>query len=216
MAGFLDGYEDVAARIQRLHEAHPSNRVETSIIDFNAQAGYILIECKIFKEYEDEKPSAIDYAFGRVESYSPNMKRWFVEDTVTSAIGRAIGLLLGSDKRPTRQNMEQVEHMPAAYVNKVEEDPWSKPFAEEGFTTAAQAVELIESQLGGEIQQEAPICIHGHRVFKEADRQKVEQGSKDWGGYFCTERAKASQCPPIWLIRSSTTGQWRMKREGER
>ena len=93
--GFLDNYEDVAARIQRLHETHPSNRVETRIIEFNAQAGYLLAECKIFKEYEDEKPSAIDYAFGRVESYSPSMKRWFVEDTVTSAIGRAIGLLLG-------------------------------------------------------------------------------------------------------------------------
>jgi len=88
MAGFLDGYEDVAARIKRLHSTFPTNRVETSIVDFNAQAGYILIECRIFREYEDEKPSAIDYAFGRVESYNPSMKRWFVEDTVTSAISK--------------------------------------------------------------------------------------------------------------------------------
>lgn len=195
--GFLDNYEDVAARIQRLHETHPTNRVETRIIEFNAQAGYLLAECKIFKEYEDEKPSAVDYAFGRVESYSPNMKRWFVEDTVTSAIGRAIGLLLGSDKRPTRQNMEQVEQMPATFVNKIEEDPWSKPFvtAEEGFTTAKQAVELIENQLGGVLQGEAPICKHGHMILKEGTKANGDQ----YKGYVCTERTKANQCKAIWL-----------------
>jgi len=66
MAGFLDGYEDVAARIKRLHSTFPSNRVETSILDFNAAAGYIHVECRIFREYEDEQPSAIVYAFGRV------------------------------------------------------------------------------------------------------------------------------------------------------
>lgn len=193
--GFLDNYEDVAARIQRLHETYPTNRVETRIIEFNAQAGYLLAECKIFKKYEDEKPSAVDYAFGRVESYSPNMKRWFVEDTVTSAIGRAIGLLLGSDKRPTRQNMEQVEQMPAAFVNKVEDDPWSKPFREEGFTSAQEAVQLIESQLGGVLQGEAPVCKHGHMIFKEGTKANKEE----YKGWVCTERNRDRQCKAIWL-----------------
>lgn len=201
--GFLDNYEDVAARIQRLHETHPSNRVETRIIEFNAQAGYLLAECKIFKEYEDEKPSAIDYAFGRVESYSPSMKRWFVEDTVTSAIGRAIGLLLGSDKRPTRQNMEQVENLPAAFVNKVEEDPWSKPFVEEGFTSASQAIDLIESQLGGEIQAESPICNHGHMIKKEGTKANGDK----YFGYVCTEKVKANQCKALWA-RVGSDGKW--------
>lgn len=201
--GFLDNYEDVAARIQRLHETHPSNRVETRIVEFNAQAGYLLAECKIFKEYEDEKPSAIDYAFGRVESYSPSMKRWFVEDTVTSAIGRAIGLLLGSDKRPTRQNMEQVENLPAAFVNKVEEDPWSKPFVEEGFTSASQAIDLIESQLGGEIQAESPICNHGHMIKKEGTKANGDK----YFGYVCTEKVKANQCKALWA-RVGSDGKW--------
>ena len=195
MAGFLDGYEDVAARIQRLHATHPSNRVETRIVEFSAQHGYILVECRIFKEYEDEKPSAIDFAFGKVESYSPQMKKWFVEDTITSAIGRCAGLLLGSDKRPTLQNMEQVETMPAAYVNKVEEDPWSQPLREEGFTTANQAVELIESQLGGVLQGEAPICKHGHMILKEGTKANGDQ----YKGYVCPDRVKANQCKAIWL-----------------
>jgi hypothetical protein len=201
--GFLDNYEDVAARIQRLHETHPTNRVETRIIEFNAQAGYLLAECKIFKEYEDEKPSAVDYAFGRVESYSPNMKRWFVEDTVTSAIGRAIGLLLGSDKRPTRQNMEQVEQMPAAFVNKLEDDPWSKPFREDGFTSAQEAVSLIESQLGGEIQAESPICNHGHMIRKEGTKANGDK----YFGYVCTEKVKANQCKALWA-KVGSDGKW--------
>jgi hypothetical protein len=197
MAAFLDGYEDVAARIQRLHTTHPTNRVETRIVEFSAQHGYILVECKIFKEFEDEKPSAVDYAFGKVESYSPQMKKWFVEDTVTSAIGRCAGLLLGSDKRPTLQNMQQVETMPSAYVNKVEEDPWNKPFltAEEGFTTASQAVEEIQSQLGGEIMAESPICKHGHMILKEGTKANGD----NYKGYVCPERVKANQCKAQWL-----------------
>ena len=203
--GFLDNYEDVAARIKRLHATHPTNRVETHIIDFNAQAGYILVECRIFREYEDEKPSAIDYAFGRVESYNPSMKRWFVEDTVTSAIGRCAGLLLGSETRPTLQNMQQVETMPAAFVNKVEDDPWSKPFGEDGFATAATGIAEIVNQLGGELIGEAPQCKHGHMLWREKAKDKP---GKDWGGYFCSEKLKANQCAPMWHTLGSD-GKWK-------
>lgn len=204
MAGFLDGYEDVAARIQRLHATHPSNRVETRIVEFSAQHGYILVECRIFKEYEDEKPSAIDYAFGRVESYNPSMKKWFVEDTVTSSIGRCAGLLLGSDKRPTLQNMEQVETMPAAFVNKIEEDPWSKPIYEEGFSNTSQAIEELQSKLGAEVLSESPICAHGHMILKEGTSPK---NGKAYKGYVCTEKVKAKQCFPLWLTLQSD-GKW--------
>jgi hypothetical protein len=204
MAGFLEGYEDVATRIKRLHATYPTNRVETHIIDFNASAGYILVECRIFREYEDEKPSAIDYAFGRVESYNPSMKKWFVEDTVTSSIGRCAGLLLGTDTRPTLENMKQVETMPAAFVNKIEEDPWSKPFAEDGFATAASTIEEIASQLGGELIQEAPQCKHGHRLLKEGTSPKT---GKAYRGHVCIEKIKANQCLPIWYTLTAE-GKW--------
>jgi hypothetical protein len=207
MAGFLDGYEDVAARIKRLHSTFPTNRVETSIVDFNAQAGYILIECRIFREYEDEKPSAIDYAFGRVESYNPSMKRWFVEDTVTSAIGRCAGLLLGSETRPTKQNMEQVETLPKAFVDKIEDDPWSKPFSEDGFATAGSTIDEIASQLGGELIGEAPICKHGHRLLKEGTSPKT---GKPYRGHVCIEKVKANQCPAIWY-NLSADGKWKVQ-----
>jgi hypothetical protein len=209
---FLDNYEDVATRIKRLHATHPTNRVETSIIDFNAQSGYILVECRIYREYEDEKPSAIDYAFGRVESYNAQMKRWFVEDTVTSAIGRCAGLLLGTDVRPTLQNMQQVETMPAAFVNEIVDDPWSKPFGQvtvtatsiENVATASQAIGELQSQLGGQILGESPICAHGHMLLKEGTSAKT---NKAYRGYVCTEKVKARQCSPLWMTLTAD-GKW--------
>ena len=207
---FLDNYEDVAARIKRFGVAYPSGRIETHIIDFNAPAGYILIECRLYREYEDEKASAIDYAFGRVESYQASMKRWFVEDTCTSAIGRAIGLLLGSDTRPTKENMAAVETMPQAFVTQVEPDPWSKPFVEDGFTTATQAMAEIGSQLGGKLIDEAPMCKHGHMVIKEGTSAKT---GKEYRGYVCTGNVKSDQCPPIWMNKSQD-GTWKAQTIG--
>ena len=200
--GFLDNYETVNQKVQRLHATYPTNRIETSIIDWQPEKGYILIECRIYRHYEDEKPAAIDFAHGMVGAYNAQMKRWYVEDTVSSAIGRAASVVLGSDEKPTRENMERVDEMPKAFVD---EDPWSKPIWEEGFTTAKTAVEEIKSQLGGEIQSESPICAHGHMIFKEG-----EKNGKQWAGYMCTEKTKASQCAPIWLVLGSD-GKWKQR-----
>ena len=49
---FLDNYEDVAARIARLWLTHPTARVQTNIVDFNAEKGFVLIQAQIFREYE--------------------------------------------------------------------------------------------------------------------------------------------------------------------
>jgi hypothetical protein len=218
MAGFLDNYEDVAARIKRFWETHPSGRIENNIIEFNAEKGFILVQTLIFKEYEDEKPSAIDYAFGNVATYNVQMKKFFVEDTVTSSIGRCIGLLLGTDKRPTRQDMEKVETISTTVAKSTADDydPWSKKFGDvPSYKTAAEAeqsgipslgssIDEVAKQLGGELIAEAPQCAHGHRIWKQAH----EGAPKNWGGYFCTERTKATQCPPSWYVLSSD-GKWK-------
>jgi hypothetical protein len=215
---FLDNYEDVAARIARLWATHPTARVQTNIVDFNAEKGYVLIQAQIFREYEDLNPSATDYAFGNVATYNVNMKKFFVEDTVTSAIGRAIGLLLGADKRPTRQDMEKVETVSAKVANSTADDydPWTKKFgdvpsyktAEEaeqsGIPSLGSSMDEIKKQLGGELVAEAPQCSHGHRIWKQAH----EGAPKNWGGYFCTERTKATQCAPNWYVLASD-GKWK-------
>ena len=203
MAGFLDGYETVNQKVIRLHATYPNNRIETSIIDWNPEKGYIMIECRIYRHYEDEKPAAIDYAHGMVTAYNVQMKRWYVEDTVSSAIGRCASVVLGTETKPSLENMQQVESLPKSFID---DDPWSKPIWDEpGFTTAASAVEQIKSQLGGEIQSESPICKHGHRLLKEGTSPKT---GKPYRGYVCTEKAKANQCPPMWMVLSSD-GTWK-------
>ena len=51
---FLDNYETVNQKVIRLHATYPTNRIETSIIDWNAEKGFILIECRIYRRYEDQ------------------------------------------------------------------------------------------------------------------------------------------------------------------
>jgi hypothetical protein len=200
MAGFLDNYETVNQKVIRLHATYPTNRIETSIIDWNPEKGYILIECRIYRHYEDEKPAAIDYAHGMVGAYNVQMKRWYVEDTVSSAIGRCASVVLGTEEKASKENMQQVETMPKSFV---EDDPWSKPIWEEGFTTAKSAVEQIKSELGGELQSESPICRHGHMILKEG-----EKNGKPYRGHVCVEKVKANQCPPIWYVLGSD-GKWK-------
>ena len=139
------------------------------------------------------------------------MKKWFVEDTVTSAIGRCAGLVLGTDSRPTQENMRQVEAMPTAYVNAEVEDLWAQPFGEvtmtvtreTGFTTAQDAIDDIKATLGGVQVAAAPICPHGHMIWKSGDKN-----GKAWGGYMCVEKSKPKQCPPKWFVLASD-GQWK-------
>lgn len=202
MAGFLDGYETVNQKVIRLHATFPTNRIETSIIDWNPEKGYILIECRIYRHYEDEKPAAIDYAHGMVGAYNVQMKRWYVEDTVSSAIGRCASVVLGAETKPSLESMQQVETMPKAFV---EDNPWAKPIWEDGFTTAKSAVEQIASELGGKLESEAPICPHGHMILKEGDSPKT---GKPYRGHVCPEKVKANQCKPIWYVLGSD-GKWK-------
>jgi hypothetical protein len=198
--GFLDGYETVNQKVIRLHATYPTNRIETSIVDWQPEKGYILIECRIYRNYEDEKPAAIDYAHGMVGAYNVQMKRWYVEDTVSSAIGRCASVVLGTDTKPSLENMEQVETMPKSFI---EDDPWSKPFGEDGFSTAKTAIDDIKTKLGGELIAESPICAHGHMVLKEGVSPKT---NKPYRGHVCVEKVKANQCSPIWYEVTSTGG----------
>ena len=202
MAGFLDGYETVNQKVIRLHATYPTNRIETSIIDWNSEKGYILIECRIYRHYEDEKPAAIDFAHGMVGAYNVQMKRWYIEDTVSSAIGRCASVVLGTETKPSLESMQQVETMPKAFV---EDDPWAKPIWEDGFTTAKSAVEQIKDQLGGQMESESPVCKHGHMILKEGTSPKT---GKPYHGYVCPEKVKVNQCPPVWMVLSSD-GKWK-------
>lgn len=204
MAGFLDNYETVNQKVIRLHATFPTNRIETSIVKWDAEKGYVLVECRIYRHYEDEKPAAIDFAHGMVGAYNVQMKRWYIEDTVSSAIGRAASVVLGAETKASKESMEQVETMPKAFI---EDDPWSKPIHEDGFTSAQEAVDQLAAELGGKLVDESPICRHGHMILREGTSSKT---NKPYRGHVCPEKAKANQCPPVWYVLSSD-GKWKVQ-----
>jgi hypothetical protein len=198
---FLDNYEDVNSRITRFHSEFPSGRLIAVIEDKDLTAGWVLVRAEAYKEFEDAVPSAVDYAYGNVASLTANMRKWLVEDTSTSAIGRVIGLLSPSPAgRPTRQDMERVEVLPAT------SDPWTtvKVATDTGTTALTTAMAEIGSQLGGELVAASPRCAHGTMIWKQA----AAGSPKNWGGYFCTEKTKATQCPPYWHVLASD-GKWK-------
>lgn len=170
------------------------------IEDINLDKGTILVRAEAYREYEDTVPSAVDYAFGNVATYPQNMKKWFIEDTFTSAYGRVIGLLSPSEGgRPTVQDMQKVETALA------EPDPWSTKFTADDIPTLGKAIETIEQGLGGVMPEAAPRCVHGTRVWAEGKSAKT---GKDWAAYKCTERQRDKQCDPLWQVIGSD-GKWR-------
>ena len=214
--GFLDNYEASRERLERWIKTYETGRIETRIVEFSAEKGYVLVEAKAFCIDTDTLPAGIDYAYGYQGAYQQNMKRWFVEDTVTSAIMRVQQLVMGGAERSTREIMEQVEKTPAKVANTDATDYWTTKFGDvPSYKTAAEAeqsgipslgssMDEIAKQLGGELVKEAPQCSHGHRVWREGVSAKT---GKAWGNYSCVER-KPNQCEPLWYIFTSD-GTWK-------
>jgi ribosomal protein L20 len=194
----LSSYEDVNSRIKRFRETHISGRIITEIVEIDVTKGYVIIRASVFREHEDVVPAAVDYAYEQRSDRGVNRDFW-IENCSTSAIGRAIGLLMPSDARPTRQDMEKVERLKS--VPAVEVDLWAtatpiKPEAVGSVRPAAESIADIKAQLGGEILDPAPICSHGRMVYKEGVSEKT--GSK-YRGYTCSSKSRSDQCKPIWL-----------------
>jgi hypothetical protein len=195
MNNFLEGYEDVNARIIRVRGEYPTLRLVAYIEDIDITKGYILVKAEAYKNYEDEKPSAVDYAFEMRSDRGVNLHFW-VENAITSAYGRVIGLLTpGGIARSTKQDMEKVEALSAKDVAPVSDDLWA--------TTASilTSIEAVKNELGGTLLQGKPECKHGVRVWKTGTSAKT---GREWGNYSCIEKSKATQCEPVWYMQTST------------
>jgi hypothetical protein len=217
--GFLDNYEGNKERTDRWIATFPQGIIHAVIEQFDAEKGYVLVKAMGYRNQEETIPADIDYAYGFLAAYNPNMKRWFVEDTVTSAKLRVMANLLGGTEKATKETMQQVESMSAKVATAdpaKEYDYWTTKFGEvpsykteedmeaAGVPTLASSVAEIAKQLGGELVPEAPQCRHGHRIFRSGNSAKTK---KDWANYSCVGR-KPDQCDPIWLVLTSD-GTWK-------
>ena len=162
----------------------------------------MLIQAKAWRNQDETEPAGVDYAFGYREAYPEKMRRWMIEDTTTSALMRVMALVMGGTEKSTKETMEKVN---AADVY----DPWAIKHGDvPSYKTAAEAEMSGTPSFGSSEEPSWSIeakqsCIHGERVWK----QSHEGAPKSWGGYFCIERNKETQCKPFWYVLRSN-GKW--------
>ena len=199
MSAFLENYEDVNTRIKRFRGEFPSARMICTIEDMNLTEGWILFKAVIYREYEDHEPSATGYAYGHVGTYPANMKKWFVEDTETSAYGRAIAALIPVDNRATKEDMARVEYAKPVPAS---DDLWAtltvkQTEKETGTSALGSTLTLVKDALETPAEPvQAPHCRHGQMNFKQGTSAKT---GKDYTGYTCPSNERDQQCKPIWL-----------------
>jgi hypothetical protein len=207
MAFNLNDYEDVATLNKWFISNFPLGRSDISVISHDPKEGYILIQATLWRDSSDNCPAVSNIAFGSRETYIPNMKKFYVEDTATSALGRAIILLKGSDKTATKDDMQKVEvkSEPNQYEKKLQERRYgsagSKSAAVEDALRASFTVENkqddpqawsvaeVVDQIGASTPNEPPACEHGHIL-----KQGISKTGKPYYGYVCkgkvTDHAK--------------------------
>jgi len=195
MPDFLENYELANDSIKRFHDEYPTGRLVAIIEDIDLAAGWVLIKAEAYREYEDHLPSAVDFAYGNVAFYPANMKKWFVEDTTTSALARVIKLLTPSAARPSREDMQKVETLAPMPDT---QDFWATEPETAGIPVLADAVATVAAGLGGGAIEGKPLCVHGARVWRTG-----EKNGRAWYNYGCSEKNRSNQCSPIWYVLTS-------------
>jgi hypothetical protein len=219
----LDEYEDVASLNMWLNENFPMNRVDVEVIKHDPDKGFILCKASIWRDSADQFPAASNIAFGSRDQYNRNMARFYCEDVATSAIGRAIIILKGSQKTATKESMVRVaevqdevakvkakmadtskEYVP---VTK-EDDPWTQ-WEAAPVQTMEGAVETVKSILGGTTEKDVQKCKHGEMVWATG----TSKAGKPWAHFKCTvsrQNTQETQCDPIWY-EIKPDGTWGMQ-----
>ena len=190
----VNDYEDVATRIRPVHDNYPLVRFNVRELKIDHQAGYCYVVTEIYRDTNDAHPAAVDVAYEARSDKGVNRDFW-VENCVTSSYGRSAGLLLGVEKRPTKQDMEKAQRLTAEPI-KSDYKPGSK-----AVEPLAAAVALVQDQLGaGEIEK-APICNHGVMALKQGSKN-----GRDYYGYTCI-MGKSSGCDSLWY-KLDNNGKW--------
>jgi hypothetical protein len=205
----MNDYEDVATLNKWFIGNYPMGRSDISVVSHDPVNGYILVQATLWRDAKDPTPAVSNIAFGSRETYIPNMKKFYVEDTATSALGRAIILLKGSDKTATRDDMRKVENEPlknnygksgnAQLIELALRKSFRDDAKSEGEPKAWSVGDAIETIPTKPQQQE---CSHGMMILKEG----IAKTGKPYYGYVCSA-PKDQQCDARWH-KLTAAGSW--------
>ncbi|PYS81460.1 MAG: hypothetical protein DMF67_16605 [Acidobacteria bacterium] len=103
----LDSYITVHERIEKFYAKWPTGRILTSIVEHNAETGFVLVRAEVYREQDDAMPAATGHAY-ELRSAGHVQQGSYVEVGETSAVGRALALL-GFEVRRGVASREEVE-----------------------------------------------------------------------------------------------------------
>lgn len=211
MAWNLNDYEDVATLNRWWQDNFPTGRIELEWDSIDLANQEVVITCSLYRDIKDPLPAVQNVARGKASDYPKNMMRWYVEDTATSAIGRAILLIKGANKTATKDSMFQVaqgdpghkvEHpnKPTGWdlpkdATAIENEPQTVVWDDvetKAFEDKETFIQDLQKSLGASV--EGFKCAHGDMIRKEG----TSKAGRPFLGYVCGAKSKADQCDPRW------------------
>jgi hypothetical protein len=199
----LADYETVEVRLEKFIKDYPDFRISTEL-EVCEKDRYI-VKAYLFKDSEQSTALSTGLAEEKVTDRGVNQTS-ALENCETSAIGRALANAgyAAKGKRPSREEMSKVVATkvvkpPVQEVKADDQDYWTTPVGEykgvvDAPVTLEKAMENVAAIMGTGEAVEAPLCEHGHMIWREG-----EKNGKAWGGYFCnTAISSAHRCPTKW------------------
>jgi hypothetical protein len=219
----LDDYETVEERLVKFWKEHKDGQIHTKLLEHTA--GRFIVEASIYRTEADARPWTTGLAEETVQGRGVNSTS-ALENCETSAIGRALANAgyATKGKRASREEMTKVaakqvvqdtvqqvkakmadtsqQYVPVAKAD----DPWTT-WEAPPVATMEQAVEMVQSVLGGTMPEES--CSHGARVWKTG----VSKAGKAWGMWKCNPpHGTSNYCDPVWYS-IAADGSWKPRSE---
>jgi len=219
----LEDYETVEERLIKFWKDHPDGRIDTRLVE--ASATRFIVQAYIYRTEADQHPWSSGLAEETVQGRGVNATS-ALENCETSAIGRALASAgyATKGKRPSREEMAKVAAKQAVVTSIAEvkakmketteqyvpvakaDDPWTQ-WEAPPVATMEQAVEMVQSVLGGTTPEES--CSHGARVWKTG----TSKAGKPWGMWKCNPpHGTSNYCDPIWYS-IAADGSWKPRAE---
>lgn len=141
----IDEYVTVHERVEKFYAKYPQGRLVTTILEHNAETGFILMRAEAFREADDALPAATGHAY-ELRSAGHVQQGSYVEVCETSSVGRALALLGFEVKRSiaSREEMKKaarVQHDKAAPAQQAKPAPRPAPPPTEAESPKAPAAE---------------------------------------------------------------------------
>jgi len=202
MAFNLEDYEPVEERLYKWWKENPDGRIATELISFSN--GQYIVQAYLYRTFLDSVAYSTGLAEEKITDRGVNSTS-ALENCETSAIGRALANanLAAKGKRPSREEMTKVvQHsVPLVVVPEIDAASFAQTWEIYGDkkvkqpTQAADAIALLQEELGAKPVPVAPKCQHGGMIRKTGTNAK---GS--YSGWVCAADAapRSEQCPAQW------------------